>query len=254
MSQNILLNAIQQYINSLKKGNINITSPGTSIDKLKRDTKEQTMSYLFSFNLKTNLVQGYINDLQSALAKSDKCFISIKFKTLRKFISGWSPIYFITEVPMSWDLVLDTPYISGSTIKGILRDYFNEIVKDDNKTSCIFGDKNDVGKVIFFNAYPISPSKILAYDILTPHYNNADNEYDVNPNPIKFLTINEGVEFITFIAFNKKELEECSKDSLSQILKTFLLSMKMGWGRRTSRGYGNLEIITKEVELKCPSS
>ncbi|ACR41490.1 type III-B CRISPR module RAMP protein Cmr6 [Saccharolobus islandicus] len=240
---NSLLNAIKTYIEYLKEGN-----------NTKLNAKENAMRQLVSYSLNTSTINAYITDLYKALEKSNKCFIEMRFKTLRKFISGWSPIYFITEVPMSWDLILDTPYIAGSTIKGIVRDNFKELTNDDKKTSCIFGDTSGVGKVIFFNAYPISSGQILDYDIITPHYNGADNEYDVNPVPIKFLAINEGVEFITFIAFDKKELEECGKDSLSQLLQSFLFSMKMGWGRRTSRGYGDLEIVSKEVEIKCPSS
>ncbi|AGJ62245.1 type III-B CRISPR module RAMP protein Cmr6 [Saccharolobus islandicus] len=245
MQGNQILNAIKTYIEHLRDGDVS---------DIKLQAKEKAMRQLFSYRLNINLVNAYINDVRNALEKSNICFIEIKFKTLRKFISGWGPIYFITEVPMAWDLILDVPYISSSSIKGIVRDYFKELTNDDKKTSCIFGGTNGVGKVIFFNAYPISSGKILDYDIISPHYNGADNEYDVNPVPIKFLTISEGVDFVTFIAFDKKELEECGKDSLSQLLQSFLFSMKMGWGRRTSRGYGDLEIISKQVELKCPSS
>ncbi|MBB5254874.1 type III-B CRISPR module RAMP protein Cmr6 [Sulfurisphaera ohwakuensis] len=240
---NSLLSAIKAYIEYLRRGN-----------NVKLNAKENVMRQLVSYKLNTSVINAYINDLYKALEKSNKCFIEIKFKTLRKFISGWSPIYFITEVPMSWDLILDTPYISGSTIKGIIKDYFKELTNDEKMTSCIFGDPNGVGKVIFFDAYPVSSGQILDYDIMTPHYSGADNEYYVNPVPIKFLAINEGVEFVTFVAFDKKELEECGKNSLYQLLQSFLFSMKMGWGRRTSRGYGDLTIISKEVELKCPSS
>ncbi|ADB86631.1 CRISPR-associated RAMP protein, Cmr6 family [Saccharolobus islandicus L.D.8.5] len=241
----LLLNAINEYIKMLRNG---------LASNVKTNAKDNAMKLLVSSTLNISLVKDYVNDVENALKNSGLCYISLKFKTLSKFISGWSPIYFITEVPMSWDLILDIPYISGSTIKGIVRDYFKELTNDDTKTSCIFGDTSGVGKVIFFNAYPISSGQILDYDIITSHYNGADNEYDVNPVPIKFLAINEGVEFITFIAFDKKELEECGKDSLFQLLQSFLFSMKMGWGRRTSRGYGDLEIISKQVELKCPSS
>jgi CRISPR-associated protein Cmr6 len=242
---NRILNAIRTYIEHLRDRNIS---------EIKLKAKEKAMEQLFSYRLNINLINAYISDIRNGLEKSNICFIEIKFKTLSKFISGWGPIYFITEVPMSWNLILDVPYISGSTIKGIIRDYFMELTGDNKQASCIFGDNNGVGKVVFFDAYPTNGEKILTYDIINPHYKGVNNEYDVMPVPIKFLAINEGVEFTTFLAFDKKELEECYNDTLSSLLRSIIFSTKMGWGRRTSKGYGDLEIVSKEVELKCPSS
>jgi len=247
---NLLLTAIKDYINKLKE------SSTLTINHTKRDAKKDVMKNLVSFNfdLKTNLVQSYIRDIEEALKKSNMCFITLTFKTLRKFISGWSAIYFITEAPLAWDLILDIPYIPGSSIKGIVRDYFDELTGNSELTSYIFGDKNEVGKVLFFDAYPTSGNNILTYDIINPHYKNVDNEYEVTPLPVKFLVINKGVEFTTFIAFDKEDLEKYDKDALSMLLKAIILSMKTGWGRRTTRGYGDLEIVSKEVEMSCPSS
>jgi CRISPR-associated protein Cmr6 len=243
---NSLLSAIKTYIDHLKNS--------SNISNARLDARENAMRQLSSYSLNLSLITAYVNDLRKALEKSNKCFIEIKFRTLRKFIAGWGPIYFITEVPMAWDLILDVPYIPGSTIKGIIRDYFMELTGDSELTSCVFGDNNSVGKVIFFDSYPTNGGKILTYDIINPHYKGVNNEYDVMPVPIKFLAINEGVEFTTFLAFDKKELEECGKNAFTSLLQSIIFSTRMGWGRRTSRGYGNLEIISKQVELKCPSS
>ncbi|TRM87784.1 type III-B CRISPR module RAMP protein Cmr6, partial [Sulfolobus sp. E3] len=177
-------------------------------------------------------------------------------KTLRKFIAGWSLLYFITEVPLAWDLILDSPYIPASEIKGILRDHFMELTNNGVLTDCVFGSKGGVGKVIFLDAYPIEApqNSILTYDIINPHYGRAKDEYDVQPVPVKFLAINEGVKFKTFIAFDKEVLEECKsnlKESVTiTLLRALILSMKSGWGRRTSRGYGDLELL--EVNQTCP--
>ncbi len=208
-----------------------------------------------------NLIRAYTHEIEDSLKNSKECFIKIKLETVEKYISGWSPIYFITEVPISWDLILDTPYIQGSTIKGIIRDYFKEVCQDENVISCLFGDKNREGKVIFLDAYPYEVTKgnkILEYDIITPHYNNPENdEYKINPVPIKFLSINKGVRFVAFISFDIYELNECSDDALQLLIKALLLSIKMGWGRRTTRGYGGFKIVEnekgeKEVDVVCP--
>lgn len=227
-------------------------------DKVKpsKIVKDKVMSELVKYTPNYNLIKEYLDDLENSLKNSNMCYISLKFKTLQKFIAGWSLLYFITEVPLAWDLILDTPYIPGSEIKGILKDYFKEFTNNTKATDCIFGNKG-VGKVIFFDAYPIegpqnnSPTEsnqnILTYDIISPHYNGARNEYEVQPVPIKFLAINKGVTFKTFLAFNKDDIEKCKVNQDESVEKTLLkalvLSMKMGWGRRTSRGYGNLKLL-----------
>ena len=258
MAQNALLAAIKIYMNKvLCLG----TSDVKDLDSQLRSAKEDAMKQLIDHRPNAGLIIRHLDDLRDALSKSGKCFIELKFRTARKFISGWSPLYFITEVPMSWDMVLDVPYIEGSAIKGVLRDYFMEVVKeltnsdDEAKktTDCVFGNNETVGKVIFFNAYPVSSDEILTYDIITPHYPKAETEYNVTPVPVKFLAIKEGVEFVTFLAFDKEELSEsCGDNALNNLLKALLLSMRMGWGRRTSRGYG--EIVSQEVVLRCPGS
>lgn len=260
VARNALLTAIKAYMDkvlSLKGIDVRNINPQLRL------AKEYAMKQLIEYKPNASLITGHLNDLREALSKSGMCFIELRFRTARKFISGWSPLYFITEVPMSWDMILDVPYIEGSTIKGILRDYFMEAVKaltgSDSKaekmTDCVFGNKEGVGKVIFFNAYPVSEGSILTYDIINPHYSHAETEYDANPVPVKFLAIKGGVEFVTFIAFDKAELSKaCDGDVLNNLLKALLLSMKVGWGRRTTRGYGELELVTQEVKLKCPGS
>jgi Uncharacterized protein predicted to be involved in DNA repair (RAMP superfamily) len=127
---NSLLSAIKTYIDHLKNS--------SNISNARLDAKENAMRQLSSYSLNLSLITAYVNDMRKALEKSNVCFIEIKFRTLRKFIAGWGPIYFITEVPMVWDLVLDVPYVPGSTIKGIIRDHFMELTGDNKQTSCCF--------------------------------------------------------------------------------------------------------------------
>ncbi|AKA74530.1 type III-B CRISPR module RAMP protein Cmr6 [Saccharolobus solfataricus] len=233
---NQLLRIISEYMTNLK-------------EKGQKLAKDNTMENLVNFTPRYNLIKSYLDDVERALDRSGLCYVKITFITLSKLLTGWSPIYFITEVPLAWDMILDTPYIAGSEIKGIVKNYFKEVTSNDKVESCLYGDEGKMGKVIFFNAYPIDGKNVLTYDIITPHYNGAKDEYNVKPIPIKFLAINKGITFKTYLAFDNKELNECGKDSLYLLLKTMIFSMRIGWGRKVTRGYGSLDI--KEMDVKC---
>jgi len=78
---NSLLNAIKTYIKTY------IDNLKGNVPNAKLDAKENAMSQLASYNLNLSLITAYINDMRKALEKSNKCFIEIKLKTLRKFIA-----------------------------------------------------------------------------------------------------------------------------------------------------------------------
>ncbi|MCY0858878.1 MAG: type III-B CRISPR module RAMP protein Cmr6 [Sulfolobaceae archaeon] len=231
------------------------------IETVERERKKDAMDYIIdSFkqyntnNPKCKRVNDYVNEIEEELKQSKLCYVRLEFETKQKFIAGWSPIYFITEVPLAWDLILDVPYIPSSTIKGIMRDAITEI-SNENIANCLLGSASGIGHVIFFDAYPVSAQDgLLTYDIINPHYNDTKkNEYEVQPVPIVFISVNKGVKFVTFIAFDKTA-NECVKDgnSMELILKSLLYSMKLGWGRRTGRGYGELDLSLDRVSLRCP--
>lgn len=237
-------------------------APGEVLSEARLKAKEEAMRVLVQpVNVSHyNLIAQYLRDVEEALKGSGRCYIKISFTTKSKLIAGWSPVYFITEVPLAWDLILDTPYIPGSIIKGLLRDYFLELTNDENLTNCVFGEGGGkgsygMGVVEFLDAYPVSSrSAELTYDIVNPHYKGVGDEYDVRPNPVKFVAINEGVKFVSFISFDKTRLSGvCGHGAAEALLKSILLSMRMGWGRRTTRGYGVLDLDLNGVEVRCPS-
>lgn len=99
----------------------------------------------------------------------------------------------------------------------------------------MFGTQGNVGKVHFFDAYPVGEIR-LKLDIMNPHYpkyySGSEPPTDSqDPNPIKFLTV-EHTEFKFHIASKNPELLKKAKDYLIESLK------EHGIGAKTAIGYG----------------
>jgi len=102
-----------------------------------------------------------------------------------------------------------------------------------------FGTTASAGKVIFFDAVPANPAKlVLDLDVMNPHYSQyyqgggtPPADY-LNPVPIFFLTIAPGSEFLFAAA---------SKDgNLAQKVQMWLQTAlcETGVGAKTTAGYG----------------
>jgi len=125
------------------------------------------------------------------------------------------------------------PFIPSTTIKGVVRSYI-ELEGKLDKFLKIFGDENQEGKIIFFDAFPVTPPKIKV-DIMTPHYGHYYSDgkapSDTNsPIPINFLTI-EDTTFQFFIAS-----KETIDDDFITLFKEAL--QNHGIGGKTAVGYG----------------
>lgn len=128
--------------------------------------------------------------------------------------------------------------ISDNLDKGIEQDLtideinFNDLIK-------IFGTQKKSGDVIFMDAFPVGDVK-LKMDIMNPHYqdyytgNNPPADW-LNPNPIKFLTV-ENTEFQFYLLSKNQELLKVAEKLLKEALK------ESGIGAKTSLGYGMFEI------------
>ena len=170
------------------------------------------------------------------------------------------------EISLVFDHTLGIPYMPATGIKGVSKlahiisiipdaikntkvenDSF-DIYEDWTEIKNMFGMQDKRGGIIFLDAYPLKTPE-LKVDVMTPHYGEyyeegsttppADNQ---NPNPIKFLTIKEGTEFV-FRAIIKKTDIEKTKNALKRALT------EEGIGAKTALGYGLFEIIEeKETE------
>jgi len=165
------------------------------------------------------------------------------------------------ETNMTLHHVYGIPYIPGSAIKGVTRQCVvlkyaekSEVGEEDFENKIreiskgieeaeekyedlanIFGSKKRVGKVIFFDAYPVKEVK-LKLDIMNVHYpgyytgNEPPGDWQ-SPNPIKFLTVEKTV-FNFLIAGREQSLVEKAFDYLKMALS------EHGIGAKTRLGYG----------------
>ncbi len=172
----------------------------------------------------------------------------------------------VYETSMTLHHVYGAPYLPGSAIKGLARNWiiareFNHI-EGDKKTGAlsdwgfcrIFGSpKNSVagayrGAVRFFDAFPISEPTI-SLDVINPHYgpyysgDEPPADYH-NPVPVHFLTVEEAA-FDVCIGIN--ELDNIPIENGKFAGKTPLevawgwvvkLLQEFGIGAKTSVGYG----------------
>ncbi|GFP27356.1 type III-B CRISPR module RAMP protein Cmr6 [Candidatus Hakubella thermalkaliphila] len=168
------------------------------------------------------------------------------------------------------------PYIPGSALKGIAQDYALQVeyrersnvvlrrqAKKDPCFVAVFGAQTPEkgenisdfqafrGGAIFFDALPLHDSDLLAVDVMTPHYGDyyssgggtAPADY-LNPNPIVFLTVREGVRFLFCLAAQEvkdkdgnlsRSAREVLNDAQSWLEGALTI---LGVGGKTAVGYG----------------
>jgi CRISPR-associated protein Cmr6 len=112
----------------------------------------------------------------------------------------------------------------------------------------IFGSKERRGQVIFFDAYPVdfNPSEHFEADIMNSHYGDyyqsgkAPADW-LNPNPIHFLALKEGIVFEFNLGFAPLEPMEDNEEKLLLATARRLLEVGLknfGVGNKKRKGYG----------------
>ncbi len=178
------------------------------------------------------------------------------------------------EVGMSWDYVLDLPYIPGSSLKGAMRASAEALLGKDYKDILysVFGPETEskkkfAGCLEVFDAYPVeAPRGLLDVDVITPHYYKGgevrSSELEVQPMPIAHVSVAPGTVFRFVVAHRcpNSVLQQLSR-ALRERLKIHasgagalatLLGMALfnGIGARTGKSYG---VFTLErVSFECP--
>ncbi len=183
---------------------------------------------------------------------------NILFKTDWRFVTGLGKNHPV-ENGFTWHHTLGTPYIPGSSVKGIAREYAR-LLREENKITdkeiiSIFGpddnkEDSNVGSVIFLDAIPNSPVQLSA-DIMTPHYGPYYSDEKVpgdwhDPTPIPFLTVEKDQEFLFGLIPRNPGAEgnvEKVKDWLIEALEI------LGAGAKTNVGYGRFE----HIRIKSPA-
>ena len=208
---------------------------------------------------------------QSQLVKSlDGAFAL--FKTDWHFVTGMGNPHPL-ENGFNWHPVLGVPYLSGASIKGLVRSWveswqFEDSDLEEDKLKKMRSDqlfdwfgsdskepdtKSDTGKVIFFDAIPYKPVR-LSNDIMTPHMGKwyadggefealgSGDKADVipgdwhSPKPIHFLAAKEPVFLFSFAVRNELFADEIDLDEVMRCLTDAL--EWIGAGAKTAVGYG----------------
>lgn len=170
----------------------------------------------------------------------------------------------VYETSITLHHVYGIPFIPASSIKGVVRSwiisniFLPKIDSETHKGNKVeeealqdpvfnkwFGSQDSIGKLTFFDAFPLSIPYITP-DVMNPHYQEyySDNKGQKAPtdfqrtNPISFLTVS-GCAFQFIIGSNESSLIKDSRidnKSISDWLHSALTSH--GLGAKTAVGYG----------------
>lgn len=191
------------------------------------------------------------------------------------FISGMGNNHPV-ENGMSWHPTLGTPYLTGASVKGLLRSWMEEwsdleenTLKEklhrwfgsDDKDPAKHQKEPQAGALIFFDALPVTPAT-LTCDIMTPHMGkwyadgadiqNNNNKKDQkgnysdtlpadwhSPIPIPFLVVKQtSLQFI----IAPRPQANVSPEELQLAMKMLTMALEyLGAGAKTAVGYGRFE-------------
>jgi CRISPR-associated protein Cmr6 len=174
--------------------------------------------------------------------------VTLKFETTSRFVTGLGREHPV-ENGFAWHHTLGTPYLPGSSVKGMLRTWADEWRNaDDPVIPKLFGDNTDddygVGELVIFNAIPTAPPTLTA-DVMTPHYQDwhqggPDEAVPADwhsPNPIPFLVVDSGATFEFGLA--PRSNTDLDLDRVTTWLEDAL--EWIGAGAKTAVGYGRFE-------------
>lgn len=164
------------------------------------------------------------------------------FKTESRFVTGLGRSHPI-ENGFAWHATLGTPYLPGTSVKGLVRAWVREQAEtrpDQATLSRLLGEGGRSGGVSFLDAVPIAPLKVEA-DVMTPHYagwsKSAPPGDWCSPNPIPFLVTAAGTPFF-FGLIPGRATTGADLDTVMGWLGSALTWA--GAGAKTSVGYGRM--------------
>jgi len=182
------------------------------------------------------------------------------FSTTYRFATGLGREHPI-ENGFAWHQTLGTPYLPGSSVKGLVRAYANTAnTKNTAEIARILGEQNRVGSVVLLDAIPAAPVPLKA-DVMTPHYSpyyqdptgaTAPGDWH-SPVPVPFLTVAAGAKFLfTILPRTPSEADKADCQTAAQWLAAAL--EELGAGAKTATGYGRFkpEIATPAAGNNTP--
>ena len=175
------------------------------------------------------------------------------FATESRFVTGLGRSHPV-ENGFSWHPTLGTPYLPGSSIKGLVRAW----AMLDSDTPSVYEtvarllgdrDRRTVGSLRFLDAVPVEPVQLEA-DVMTPHFAGWTERQPpgdwLSPTPIPFLTTAADTRFLFGIVPSRTDGEE-DLDTASAWLRAALCWA--GAGAKTAAGYGRF-LHDQEEEIR----
>lgn len=177
-----------------------------------------------TWNIDLSYVSKVMERVRDALLRHGYAVKLCRFKALHRALVGaqgdFGRVPF--EVGLSFDPVLNVPFIPGSSLKGAFRHSLEALLREGGRSgpevegvvAAVFGSPEGAGLVGVTDAYPVGPGVgglLLEPDVVTPHYPGSRSEEEASPNPVPFLTIARGVVFESYIYFNKAIYREESR-------------------------------------------
>ena len=254
------------------KGSSHNSNLGLKLDKLNReidseerehDAKDKALAIMEAFKPNEDLQKAYKYSFEqwqnSMKAQNDtECF---EIKAITKVLLGTGNAS-IFEFGFNLSKPYGVPYISGSSLKGLVSAYLAknggpEWFKSNKNTEKsqfqvqLFGGKFEnsdyIGSVNFYDARLIlSSQKWFVQDIITTHHQKYYGGHRLpdgteNPIPIKITALDAGLKFFVVLKGPKRD-RFFIKNVLIEALKND------GIGGKTAVGYGRFEYVVGEAE------
>ncbi len=168
------------------------------------------------------------------------------FEAESRFVTGLGRSHPV-ENGFAWHPTLGTPYLPGSSVKGLVRSWAaadadprltQEAVDRVFGAGGAAGPVQGVGAVCFLDAVPLGPVRLDA-DVMTPHYagwgpENPPGDW-CSPKPIPFLTAAANTRMLVGVV-PRSNVHEGDLESVFKWLESAL--EWSGAGAKTAVGYG----------------
>jgi CRISPR-associated protein Cmr6 len=176
----------------------------------------------------------------------------LHLRATTRFVTGLGRAHPV-ENGFAWHHTLGTPYLPGSSIKGLVRAWARAATEDPELIDALLGagpgrdgEPGHVGAVSFIEGVPTDIAG-LEMDVMTPHqgayYQRGEAPGDWNsPVPIPFLTCSPGMILqIGVVAHARSERAPAAR-AVDVAAGWLVAAMReLGAGAKTAVGYGRFE-------------
>ncbi|QTA80251.1 Putative CRISPR type III-B/RAMP module RAMP protein [Desulfonema limicola] len=234
-------------------------------DEYKYNYKDSILEIMSNFRMSSENYRSYhyaFFKWKEIIEKQENC-LCFDISSITKVLSGTGNAS-VHEFGVNLNKPWGVPYISGTTLKGLVSSYLAENGgldwgKNENSIKSInqvelFGGKIDddansyIGSIVFNDAwlYPEKDKSWFVIDIINVHnkkYYRGERLPDgtENPVPVKIAALKPDLKFFVSIQGEEKQL-----NFVKSILKKALIDN--GIGGKTSIGYGRFEILQSNEE------